>query len=147
MGNTTRVLSSPFPYYSEGSKKARRTGELETPFLNKGSLTSTMALISPNSPHPELITDPNQPMEDDDTCTPHESSFGPSSCAMTTNSNPGSVVHSPMSRSHSAQFRVKMNPSRSSSPQHARYTTNQRELLKQQIRLAFQQISSSINQS
>jgi len=65
-----------------------------------------MALVSPNSPHLELISHPDQPMEDDDTSTPHASSFDPSSRAMTTTSNPGSVIHSPMSRSHSAQFRV-----------------------------------------
>ena len=65
-----------------------------------------MALVSPNSPHPELISNPDQPMEDDDTSTPHASSFDPSSRAMTTTSNPGSVIHSPMSRSYSAQLRV-----------------------------------------
>jgi len=65
-----------------------------------------MACVSPNSPHPELIRDPDQPMEDDDTSTPHASSFDPSSRAMTTTSNPGSVIHSPMSRSDSGQFRV-----------------------------------------
>jgi len=106
-----------------------------------------MALVSPKSPHPELISNPDQPMEDDDTSTPHASSFDPSSCAMTTTSNPGSVIHSPMSRSHSAQFRVEKNTSRSNSRQHSRNTTNQMELLKQQIGLAFQHISSSINQS
>jgi len=51
-----------------------------------------------------------------------------------------------MSRSPSAQFRVEKNPSRSNSCQRARNATNQMELLKQQIRLAFQHISSSINQ-
>jgi len=106
-----------------------------------------MALVSPNSPHPELIRNPDQPMEDDDTPTPHASSFDPSSRAMTTTSNPGSVIHSPMSRSHSAQFPVERNTSRSNSRQRARNTTNQMELLKQQIGLAFQHISSSINQS
>jgi len=65
-----------------------------------------MALVSPNSPHPELIRDPNQPMEDDDTSTPHASSFDPSSHAITTTSNPGSGLNSPMSRSLSAQFRI-----------------------------------------
>ena len=69
-----------------------------------------MALVSPNSPHPELIRG-DQPMEDDNTSTPHASSFDPSSRAMTSTSNPGSVIHSPMSRSHSAQFRVEKNPS------------------------------------
>jgi len=97
-----------------------------------------MALVSPNSPHPELISNPDQPMEDDDTSTPHASSFDPSSPAITTTSNPGSVIHSPMSRSHSAQFRVEKNTSRSKSRQRARNTTNQMELLKQQIGLAFQ---------
>jgi len=106
-----------------------------------------MALVSPNPPHPELIRDPDQPMEDDDTSTPHGSSFNASSRAMTTTSNSGWVVHSPMSRSHSAQFRVENNPTRSNSRQHARNTTNQMELLKQQIGLAFQHICSSINQS
>jgi len=106
-----------------------------------------MALLSPNSPHPELISNPDQSMEDDDTSTPHASSFDPSSRDMTTTSNPGSVIHSPMSRSHSAQFRVEKNTSRSNSRQRARNTTNQMELLKQQIGLAFQHISSSINQS
>jgi len=105
-----------------------------------------MALVSPNSPHPELINNPDQPMEDDDTSTPHASSFDPSSRAMTTTSNPGSVIHSPISRSHSAQFRVEKNTSRSNSRQRARNTMNQMEL-KQQIGLAFQHISSSINQS
>jgi len=52
-----------------------------------------------------------------------------------------------MSHSHSAQFRVEKNTSRSNSRQRARNTTNQNELLKQQIGLAFQHISSSINQS
>jgi len=106
-----------------------------------------MALVSPNSPHPELIRDPNQPMEDDDTSTSHASSYNPSSRAMTTTSNPGSVVHSPISRSLSAQFRVETNPRRSNSRQHARIATTQMALLKQQIRLAFLHISSSINQS
>jgi len=106
-----------------------------------------MALVSSNSPHPELIRDPDQSMADDDTSTPHASSFDPSSRAMTTTSNPGSVIHSPMSRSHSAQFPVDKNPSRSNSCQPARNTTNQMELLKQQIGLAIQHISSSINQS
>jgi len=106
-----------------------------------------MALVSPNSPNPELIRDSDQPMEDDDTSTPHGSSFDPSSGAMTTTSNPGSVIHSPMSRSHRAQFRVEKNPTRSNSRQCARNTTNQMELLKQQIGLAFQHISSSINRS
>jgi len=68
-----------------------------------------MALVSPNSPHPELIGNPDQPMEDDDTSIPHVSSFDPSSRAMTTTSNPGSVIHSPMSHSHSAQFCVEKN--------------------------------------
>jgi len=54
-----------------------------------------MALVSPNSPHPELIRDPDQPMQDDHTSTPHASSFNLSSRAMTTTSNPGSVIHSP----------------------------------------------------
>jgi len=106
-----------------------------------------MALVSPNSPHPELISNPDQPMEDDDTSTPYASSFDPSSRAMTTTSNPGSVIHSPMSRSHSAQFHVEKNTSRSNSRQRARNTTNQMELLKQQIGLACQHISSSMNQS
>jgi len=106
-----------------------------------------MALVSPNSPDPELISDPDQPMEDDDTSTPHASLFDLSSRAMTTTANPGSVIHCPMSRSHSAQFRVQKNTSRSNSRQRARNTTNQMELLKQQIGLAFQHISSSINQS
>jgi len=106
-----------------------------------------MALVSPNSPHPELISNPDQPMEHDDSSTPHASSFDPSSRAMTTTSNPGSVIHSPMSRSHSAQFHVEKNTSRSNSRQRARNTANQMELLKQQIGLAFQHISSSINQS
>jgi len=106
-----------------------------------------MALVSPNSPHPELIRDPDQPMEDDDTSTPHASSFDPSSRAMTTTSNSGSVIPSPMSHSHSAQFCVEKNTSRSNSRQRARNTTNQMELLKQQIGLVFQHISSSINQS
>jgi len=106
-----------------------------------------MALVTPNSPHPELIRDPDQPMEDDDTSTPHASSFDPSSRATTTTSNPGSVIHSNMTRSYSAQFRVDKNPSRSNSRQRARNSTNQMELLKQQIGLAFQHISSSINQS
>jgi len=52
-----------------------------------------------------------------------------------------------MSRSHSAQFRVEKNPSRSNSRQRARNTTNEMELLKHQIGLAFQPISSFINQS
>jgi len=106
-----------------------------------------MAPVSPNSPHPELIRDPDQPMQDNHTSTPHGSSFDPSSRAMTTTSNPCSVVHSPMSRSHSAQFRVEKNMSQSNSRQRARNTTNQMELLKQQIGLAFQHISSIINQS
>ena len=70
-----------------------------------------MALVSPNCPHAELIRDPDQPMEDDDTSTPHASSFDPSSRAMTPSSNPGSIIHSPMSRSHRAQFRVEKNTS------------------------------------
>jgi len=70
-----------------------------------------MALVSPNSPHPEIIRDPDQPMEDDDTSTPHPSSFDLSSRAITVTSNPGSVIHSPMSRSYSTQFRVEKNPS------------------------------------
>jgi len=106
-----------------------------------------MALVSPNPPHPEIIRDPDQPMEDDDTSTPHASSFDSSSRAVTISSIPGSVIHSPMSHSHSAQFRVKKNESRSNSRQRVRDTTNQMELLKQQIGLAFQHISSSINQS
>jgi len=106
-----------------------------------------MALVCPNAPHPELISNPDQPMEDDETSTPHVSSFDSSSRAMTTTSNPGSVIHSPMSRSHSAQFRVEKNTSQSNSRQRARNTTNQTELLKQQIGLAFQHMSSSINQS
>jgi len=105
-----------------------------------------MALVSPNSPHPELIRG-DQPMEDDNTSTPHASSFDPSSRAMTSTSNPGSVIHSPMSRSHSAQFRVEKNPSWSNSRQHTRNAMNQIELLKQEIGLAFPHISSSINQS
>jgi len=116
-------------------------------FQLKGSLTSTMALVNPNSPHPELISNPDQPIEADDTSTPHASSFDPSSRAITTTSNPGSVIHSPMSRSHSAQFRVEKNMSRSNSRQCARNTTNQMELLKQQIGLPFLPISSSINES
>jgi len=106
-----------------------------------------MALVSPNSPHAELISNPDQPMEDDDTSTPHASSFDPSSRAMTTNSHPGSVLHSLLSRFHSGQFRVEKNTSQSNSHQRARNTINQMELLKQQIGLAFQHISSSINQS
>jgi len=106
-----------------------------------------MALVSPNFPHPELISNPNQHMEDDDTSTPDAFSFDPSSHAMTTTSNPGSVIQSPMNRAHSAQFRVEKNTSRSNSRQRASNTTNQMELLKQQIELAFQNISSSINQS
>jgi len=106
-----------------------------------------MALVSPNSPHPEIIRDPDQPMHDNDTFTPHTSSLDSSSCAITVTSNPGSVVHCPMSRSYSAQYLVAKNPSRSNSRQPARNTTDQMELLKQQIGLAFQHISSSINQS
>ena len=106
-----------------------------------------MALVSPNSPHPQLIRDPDQPMQDDDTSTPHASLFDLSSHAMTTTSNLGLVIHSPISRSHSAQFRVEKNRSRSNSRQRTRNTTNERELLRQQIGLAFQHISSSINQS
>ena len=34
-----------------------------------------MALVSPNAPHPEIISNPDQPMEDDETSTPHVSSF------------------------------------------------------------------------
>jgi len=83
-----------------------------------------MARVSPNSPHPELIRDPDQPMEDGDTFTPHASSFDPSSRAMTTTSNPGSAVHSPMSRSHTVPFRVEKNTSRSNSRQRARNITN-----------------------
>ena len=86
-------------------------------------------------------------MEDDDASTPHPSLFDPSSSAMTTTSNPGSVIHSPLSHSHSAQFLVEQNTSRSNSRQRARNTTNRMDLLKQQIGLAFQHISSSINQS
>jgi len=123
------------------------TGELETPILIKGLLTSTIALVSPNSPHPELIGNPDQPMEDDDTSTRYASSFDASSRAITVTSNPGSVIHSPMSRSHSAQFCVEKASSRSNSRQRARNAANQMELLKQQIGLAFQHISSSINQS
>jgi len=52
-----------------------------------------------------------------------------------------------MSRCQSAQFCVENNQSRSNSRERARNTTNQMELIKQQIRLAFQHISSSINQS
>jgi len=106
-----------------------------------------MALVSHKSPHPELIRDHNQPMEDDNTSTAHASSFDLSSSAMTTPSNPGSVGHSPMSGSHSAQFRVEKNLMRSNSRHCARKTTNQMDLLKQQIGRAFQHISSSINQS
>jgi len=106
-----------------------------------------MALVSPNSRHAELIRSPDQPMEDDDTSTPHASSFDPSSRAMTTNSHPGSVLHSLLSCFHSGQFRVEKNTSQSNSRQRARNTINQMELLKQQIGLAFQHISSSINQS
>jgi len=106
-----------------------------------------MARVSPNSPHPQIIRDPDQAMEDDDTSTPHASSFDSSSRAITVTSNPGSVVHSPISCSHSAQLRVEKNQSRSNSRQRARNTTNQMELLNQQIGLAFQHISSSINQS
>jgi len=106
-----------------------------------------MVLVSLHSPHSGLIQDPDQPMEDDNTSTPQASSFDLSSHAMTVTSNPGSVVHSPLSRSYSAQFSVEKNPSRSNSHQCARNTTNQIELLKHQIGLAFQHISSSINQS
>jgi len=106
-----------------------------------------MALVSPNSPHPELIGYPHQPIEDDNTSTPHASSFDPSSRTITTTSNPGLVIHSPMSRSHSAQFRVEKNTSGSNSRQRTKNTTNQMQLLKQQTGLAFQHISSSINQS
>ena len=52
-----------------------------------------MALVSPNSPHAELIQDPDQPTEDEDTSTPQVSSFDPSSRGMTVTSNPGSVIH------------------------------------------------------
>ena len=106
-----------------------------------------MALGSPDSPHAELISNPDRPMEDDDTSTPHASSFDPSSCAMTTTSNAGSVIHSPLSRSDSVQFRVEKNTSRSNSRQRARNTINQMELVNQQIGPACQHISSSINQS
>jgi len=106
-----------------------------------------MALASPNSPHPELIRDPDQPLEDDDTSTPHPSSFDQSSRAMTTISNPGLVTYSPLSRSHSAQFGVDKNPSRSNPGQRTRNATNHMELLKPHIGLVFQYISSSINQS
>jgi len=127
----------PFPTLAKGRKRLYDIGKLEILCLIKGSLTSTMALVSPISPHPEIIRDPDQPMEDDDTSTTHASSFDSSSRAITVTSNPGSVIHSPMSRSHCAQFRVEKNRSRSNSRQHARNTTNQMELLKQQIGLAF----------
>jgi len=148
VGNTTRVLSSPVPYLSEGSKKHSNILESgnSKPQL-KGSLTSSIALVSPNSPHPELIGNPDQPMEDDDTSMPHASSFDSSSRAITVTSNPGSVIHSPMSRSHSAQFRVEKTSLRSNSRQRARNAANPMELLKQQMGLAFQHIFSSINQS
>jgi len=94
----------PLPTVAKGRKRLDDIGELEIPSLINGSLTSTMALVSPNSPHLEIIPDPDQPMEDDDTSTPHASSFDSSSCAITVTSNPGSVLHSPMSRSPSAQF-------------------------------------------
>jgi len=61
----------PFPTIGKGRKRLDDTGELEIPFLIKGSLTSTMALVTPNSLHPELVRDPDQPMEDDDTSTSH----------------------------------------------------------------------------
>ena len=103
--------------------------------------------MSPSSPHPEVIRDPDPPLEADDTSTSLAFSFDPSSRATTTTSNPGLVVDSPMSRFLSAQFPVKKNPSGSNSRQRARNTTNQMELLKQQIGLDFQHIASSINQS
>lgn len=104
-----------------------------------------MALVNPNTPHPELVGSSDTPMDDDNASTPHASSFDPSSRAVTVSSPAGSVVHSPMSRSPSAQqFRIHKNSSRSNSRQRE---ANQMDLLKQQIGVAFRYISSSINQS
>jgi hypothetical protein len=105
-----------------------------------------MAQPGSHSPHPEIIQGLDQLMEDDNTSTPHASSFDPSSRALSVVSPPGSIA---LSRTSSAPFRIEKNPTRSSSNprHHTRNPTNQTDRLKQQISLAFQYISSTIHQS
>jgi hypothetical protein len=105
-----------------------------------------MAQVGSNSPHPEIIQESDQLMEDDNSSTPHASTFNPDSRALSVTSASGSIA---LSRSTSAPFpgRVEKNPGRSSPRHHSRNPTNQTERLKQQIALAFQFISSNIQQS
>jgi hypothetical protein len=105
-----------------------------------------MAQVGSNSPHPEIIQESDQLMEDDNSSTPHASTFNPDSRALSVTSTSGSIA---LSRSTSAPFpgRVEKNPGRSSPRHHSRNPTNQTERLKQQIALAFQFISSNIQQS
>ena len=98
-----------------------------------------LQILGSQSPHPEMIQESDQLMEDDNTSTPHASTFNPSSRAVSVSSKSGSVA---ISRSTSAPFSSRI---RKGSPRHhARAPTNQTETLKQQIALAFQYIMSII---
>jgi hypothetical protein len=105
-----------------------------------------MAQAGSHSPHPEIVQESDQLMEDDNSSTPHASTFNPDSRALSVTSTSGSIA---LSRSTSAPFpgRIEKNPGRSSPRHHSRNPTNQTERLKQQIALAFQFISSNIQQS
>ena len=94
-----------------------------------------------HSLHPEIIQESDQHMEDDNTSTPHASTFNASFQAVSVSSEPGSVA---MSRSTSAPFPGCIG--KNSPRLHARAPTNQTERLKQQIPLPFQYITSTIQQ-
>jgi len=101
----------------------------------------------PGSPFPLEVTSrdesPDDPMDDEST-TPLASSFAPLSGPLTIPSRPSSLG---MSRSTSAPFRVGKSTTYSNSRQHSRNPTNPTELLKRQIGLAFQYISSTRHES
>ena len=102
-----------------------------------------LQLVGSHSPHPEIIQESDQLMEDDNTSTPHASIFQPFSQAISVLSDSGSVA---ISRT-SAPFpgRIGKNNPRSNPWHHATTPTNQIEHLKQQITMAFQYISSTVN--
>ena len=105
-------------------------------------------LLRSHSPHREIVQVSDQMMEDENTSTPHASTFNPSSRAVSVTSEPGSVDSVALSRTSSAPFPgcVGKNLARSNPRHHARTPTNQTEHLKEQIALAFQYITSTITQ-
>ena len=86
---------------------------------------------------------PDAPMEDDSS-TPHTSSFSSLTGPLTVSSWLASIA---MSRATSAPFRIGKPSSSSTSRQYSRNSTNPTELLKRQIVQAFKMLSSTIHQS